>query len=229
MPTVWELHAARRTFEGMSFRNAVREMGFNYIGRSTPRCPSAHRHAEQREEASRAAISTCRHAKGKGYAPAEADPIKWHGPGRSIRPAARFSKKSAQARRIRRSLAGALRHADRDPSIIGITAGNAEGSVWLNSRNASQTYFDVAIAEQHAVYVRRGLASKFQGRSSPFIRVLAARLRPAHSRRRVQNLPVVFALDRAGLVGSDACDASGKLRPVVPALHPQHGAHDARG
>jgi 1-deoxy-D-xylulose-5-phosphate synthase len=101
--------------------------------------------------------------------------------------------------------------AERDPSIIGITPAMREGSGLVEfSKRFPDRYFDVAIAEQHAVTFAAGLACEG---FKPIVAIYSTFLQRAYDQLihdvAVQNLPVVFALDRAGLVGSDGATHQG--------------------
>jgi len=101
--------------------------------------------------------------------------------------------------------------AERDPRIIGITPAMREGSGLVEfSRRFPERYFDVAIAEQHAVTFAAGLAT--QG-LKPVVAIYSTFLQRAYDQFihdvALQNLPVVFAVDRAGLVGSDGATHQG--------------------
>jgi 1-deoxy-D-xylulose-5-phosphate synthase len=101
--------------------------------------------------------------------------------------------------------------AERDPSIIGITPAMREGSGLVEySKRFPDRYFDVAIAEQHAVTFAAGLACEG---FKPVVAIYSTFLQRAYDQLihdvAVQNLPVVFALDRAGLVGSDGATHQG--------------------
>src|SRR3989442_187639 len=100
--------------------------------------------------------------KGKGYAPAEADPIKWHGPG-PFDPASGtiFKEKSSGPTYSQVFGQWLCDMAERDPRIIGITPAMREGSGLVEfSKRFPDRYFDVAIAEQHAVTFAAGLAAE---------------------------------------------------------------------
>jgi 1-deoxy-D-xylulose-5-phosphate synthase len=101
--------------------------------------------------------------------------------------------------------------AERDPKIIGITPAMREGSGMVEfSRRFPDRYFDVAIAEQHAVTFAAGLACDGQ---KPIVAIYSTFLQRAYDQLihdvALQNLPVVFALDRAGLVGGDGATHQG--------------------
>ncbi len=150
--------------------------------------------------------------KGKGYAPAEADPIKWHGPG-PFDPASGKIFKEASAGPTYSQIFGQwlCDMAERDPKIIGITPAMREGSGLVEfSKRFPDRYFDVAIAEQHAVTFAAGLATEG---FKPVVAIYSTFLQRAYDQLihdvALQNLPVVFALDRAGLVGSDGATHQG--------------------
>jgi len=215
MPTVWEL--ARRSEEhlkGMVLPGTLfEEMGFNYIGPMDGHDVSA-------------LVSTLRNVrklrgpqllhvvtrKGKGYAPAEADPIKWHGPGPFDPSSGTIFKEKASGPTYSQVFGQWLCDmAERDPRIIGITPAMREGSGLVEfSRRFPDRYFDVAIAEQHAVTFAAGLAVEGL---KPVVAIYSTFLQRGYDQLihdvALQNLPVVFALDRAGLVGNDGATHQG--------------------
>jgi len=215
MPTVWEL--ARRSEEhlkGMVLPGTLfEEMGFNYIG-------------PMDGHDVRALVSTLRNLrklrgpqflhvvtrKGKGYAPAEADPIKWHGPG-PFDPASGtiFKEKSSGPTYSQIFGEWLCDMAEADPRLIGITPAMREGSGLVEfSKRFPERYFDVAIAEQHSVTFAAGLAADGL---KPVVAIYSTFLQRAYDQLihdvALQNLPVVFAVDRAGLVGSDGATHQG--------------------
>jgi 1-deoxy-D-xylulose-5-phosphate synthase len=150
--------------------------------------------------------------KGKGYSPAEADPIKWHGPG-PFDPASGtiFKEKSTGPSYSQIFGRWLCDMAERDSRIIGITPAMREGSGLVEfSKQFPERYFDVAIAEQHAVTFAAGLAVEGL---KPVVAIYSTFLQRAYDQLihdvALQNLPVVFALDRAGLVGSDGATHQG--------------------
>src|SRR5450631_3563306 len=215
MPTVWEL--ARRSeahFKGMILPGTVfEEMGLNYIGP----VDGHDLHAllvtlENMRDLKGPQLLHVVTRKGKGYAPAEADPIKWHGPG-PFDPASGKIFKEASAGPTYSQIFGQwlCDMAERDPNIIGITPAMREGSGLVEfSKRFPDRYFDVAIAEQHAVTFAAGLACEG---FKPIVAIYSTFLQRAYDQLihdvAVQNLPVVFALDRAGLVGSDGATHQG--------------------
>ena len=215
MPNAWEL--ARRSeayMKGMVLPGGLfEELGFNYIGPIDGHDIGA-------------LVTTLRNQrllkgpqflhvvtrKGKGYAPAEADPITWHGPG-AFDPASGtiFKEKSAGSTFSQVFGDWLCDMAAQDPKIVAITPAMREGSGLVEfSRRFPERYFDVAIAEQHAVTFAAGLACEGL---KPVVAIYSTFLQRAYDQLvhdvAVQNLPVVFAIDRAGLVGSDGATHQG--------------------
>jgi 1-deoxy-D-xylulose-5-phosphate synthase len=215
MPTVWEL--ARRSEEhlkGMVLPGTLfEELGFNYIGpidgHDVKALVNTLRNLRKLHGPQFLHVVT---RKGKGYAPAEADPIKWHGPG-PFDPASGtiFKEKSSGPTYSQIFGQWLCDMAARDPRIIGITPAMREGSGLVEfSKRFPDRYFDVAIAEQHAVTFAAGLAVEGL---KPVVAIYSTFLQRAYDQLihdvALQNLPVVFALDRAGLVGSDGATHQG--------------------
>src|SRR5579863_9670356 len=215
MPTAWEL--ARRSEEhlkGMVLPGTLfEEMGFNYIGpmdgHDVKALVSTLRNLRKLRGPQFLHVVT---RKGKGYAPAEADPIKWHGPG-PFDPASGTIFKEASAGPTYSQIFGKwlCDMAERDPTIVGITPAMREGSGLVEfSKRFPERYYDVAIAEQHAVTFAAGLATEGL---RPVVAIYSTFLQRAYDQLihdvALQNLPVIFALDRAGLVGSDGATHQG--------------------
>jgi 1-deoxy-D-xylulose-5-phosphate synthase len=215
MPTVREL--ARRSEEhlkGMVLPGTLfEEMGFNYIGpvdgHDVKALIATLNNVKQLCGPQFLHVVT---RKGKGYAPAEEDPIKWHGPG-PFDPASGKIFKEASSGPTYSQIFGQwlCDMAERDPNIIGITPAMREGSGLVEfSKRFPERYFDVAIAEQHAVTFAAGLACEG---FKPVVAIYSTFLQRAYDQLihdvALQNLPVVFALDRAGLVGSDGATHQG--------------------
>ena len=215
MPAVWEL--ARRSEEhlkGMVLPGTLfEEMGFNYIGPMDGHDVKAlvrtlHNIRQLRGPQLLHVVTR----KGKGYAPAEADPIKWHGPGPFDPVSGTIFKEKSTGPTYSQIFGQWLCDmAERDPRIIGITPAMREGSGLVEfSKRFPERYFDVAIAEQHAVTFAAGLAT--QG-LKPVVAIYSTFLQRAYDQFihdvALQNLPVVFAVDRAGLVGSDGATHQG--------------------
>jgi 1-deoxy-D-xylulose-5-phosphate synthase len=215
MPTAWEL--ARRSEEhmkGMVLPGTLfEELGFNYIGPMDGHDVKALVHTLRNLRKLKGPqflhIVT---RKGKGYAPAEADPIKWHGPGPFDPVSGTIFKEKASGLTYSQVFGQWLCDmAERDPRIIGITPAMREGSGLVEySKRFPQRYFDVAIAEQHAVTFAAGLACEGL---KPVVAIYSTFLQRAYDQLihdvALQNLPVVFALDRAGLVGGDGATHQG--------------------
>jgi len=215
MPTVWEL--ARRSEEhlkGMVLPGTLfEEMGFNYIGpidgHDVKALVSTLRNLQKLRGPQFLHVVT---RKGKGYGPAEADPIKWHGPG-PFDPASGMIFKEASTGPTYSQIFGKwlCDMAERDPAIIGITPAMREGSGLVEfSKRFPGRYYDVAIAEQHAVTFAAGLAAEGL---KPVVAIYSTFLQRAYDQLihdvALQNLPVIFAVDRAGLVGSDGATHQG--------------------
>ena len=215
MPAVWEL--ARRSEEhlkGMVLPGTLfEELGFNYIGpmdgHDVKALVRTLRNIKKLRGPQFLHVVT---RKGKGYAPAEADPIKWHGPG-PFDPASGtiFKEKSSGPTYSQIFGQWLCDMAAADSRIIGITPAMREGSGMVEfSRRFPDRYFDVAIAEQHAVTFAAGLAT---AGLKPVVAIYSTFLQRAYDQFihdvALQNLPVVFAVDRAGLVGSDGATHQG--------------------
>src|SRR6188508_336108 len=215
MPAAWELarrsevHAKGMVLPGTLFE----EMGFNYIGpvdghdvaalvttlgnmRSLPGPQFLH-------------VVT---QKGKGYAPAEADPIKWHGPGPYDPASGMFFKEKAAGPTYSQVFGEWLCDmAEQDARFVGITPAMREGSGLVEfEKRFPERYFDVAIAEQHAVTLAAGLACDGL---RPVVAIYSTFLQRGYDQLihdvALQRLPVVFAIDRAGLVGGDGATHQG--------------------
>jgi 1-deoxy-D-xylulose-5-phosphate synthase len=210
MPSVWEL--ARRTEEhvkGMVAPGTLfEELGFNYFGPvdghdldtliPTLRNLSKHKGPRFLHIVTR---------KGKGYFPAEDDPSKFHGVGS-------FDTSTGEAKNKSPSTSPSFTQvfgdwlcdmAAEDERLVGITPAMREGSGLVEfSRKFPERYFDVGIAEQHAVTLAAGMACDGL---KPVVAIYSTFLQRAYDQLihdvALQNLPVVFALDRAGIVGAD--------------------------
>lgn len=143
--------------------------------------------------------------KGAGYAPAERHPARFHGTepfdietGLPLHPRTKASYTDIFSTVMRKM-------GDRDDKVVAITAAMADGTGLKRFRNMfPDRFFDVGIAEQHAVTFAAGLAA---AGLKPIFAVYSSFLQRAYDQILhdvcIQNLPVVFAIDRAGLVGSD--------------------------
>jgi 1-deoxy-D-xylulose-5-phosphate synthase len=150
--------------------------------------------------------------KGQGYKLAEADPIAYHGPGK-FDPAIGLQKPSTPPKLTFTEVFGQwlCDMAAHDERLVGITPAMREGSGMVAFEKAfPERYFDVGIAEQHAVTFAAGLACEGL---KPVVAIYSTFLQRAYDQLihdvAIQNLPVVFALDRAGLVGADGATHAG--------------------
>ncbi len=149
--------------------------------------------------------------KGQGYKLAEADPVLYHGPGKfnpaeGIKPA--LSAKTTYTQVFGGWLCDM---AAADPRLIGITPAMREGSGMVEfEQRFPKRYYDVGIAEQHAVTFAAGLACEGL---KPVVAIYSTFLQRAYDQLihdvALQNLDVTFALDRAGLVGADGATHAG--------------------
>ena len=144
--------------------------------------------------------------KGKGYAPAENDPIAWHAVPK-FDPASGALPKSSGGLPTYSTIFGdwLCETAAQDKRLMAITPAMREGSGMVGfSRQYPGQYFDVAIAEQHAVTFAAGLAI---GGYKPVVAIYSTFLQRAYDQLihdvAIQQLPVLFAIDRGGIVGAD--------------------------
>jgi 1-deoxy-D-xylulose-5-phosphate synthase len=144
--------------------------------------------------------------KGQGYKLAEADPIAYHGPGK-FDPKVGLQQPAQPPKPTFSQVFGQwlCDMAEHDPRLIGITPAMREGSGMVEfHRRFPSRYHDVGIAEQHAVTFAAGLACEGL---KPVVAIYSTFLQRAYDQMihdvALQNLPVVFALDRAGIVGAD--------------------------
>jgi 1-deoxy-D-xylulose-5-phosphate synthase len=144
--------------------------------------------------------------KGKGWEVAEGDATKWHGPGAYDYTTGVIKKNAGDPPSYTEVFANALvAIAEKDPKVVGITAAMEEGTGLKKlHQRIPERYFDVGIAEQHAVTFAAGLAV---GGMTPVVAIYSTFMQRAIDQIIhdvcVQNLHVVFAMDRAGIVGED--------------------------
>jgi 1-deoxy-D-xylulose-5-phosphate synthase len=150
--------------------------------------------------------------KGQGYQLAEADPVAYHGPGK-FDPAVGLQKAHTAPATTFTQVFGQwlCDMAAADERLVGITPAMREGSGMVEfERLFPRRFFDVGIAEQHAVTFAGGLAAEGL---KPVVAIYSTFLQRAYDQLihdvAIQNLPVVFALDRAGLVGADGATHAG--------------------
>lgn len=150
--------------------------------------------------------------KGQGYKLAEADPVAYHGPGK-FDPSVGLVKPATPAKQTFTQVFGQwlCDMAEKDPRLVGITPAMREGSGMVEfHKRFPGRYYDVGIAEQHAVTFAGGMACEGV---KPVVAIYSTFLQRAYDQLihdvALQNLPVVFALDRAGLVGADGATHAG--------------------
>src|SRR5947208_968555 len=149
--------------------------------------------------------------KGQGYKLAEDDPIAYHGPGK-FNPAEGL-KAASGVRPTYSQIFGdwLCDMAARDPRLVAITPAMREGSgIVRYSEEFASRYFDAGIAEQHAITFAAGLACEGM---KPVVAIYSTFLQRGYDQLihdvAIQNLPVLFALDRGGLVGGDGATHNG--------------------
>ncbi|HGM5491552.1 TPA: 1-deoxy-D-xylulose-5-phosphate synthase [Serratia fonticola] len=183
------------------------ELGFNYIGpvdgHDVQALTATLRNMRDLKGPQLLHIMT---KKGRGYAPAEKDPISFHAVPK-FDPASGTLPKSAGGLPTYSKIFGEwlCETAAKDSQLMAITPAMREGSGMVQfSRDYPQQYFDVAIAEQHAVTFAAGLAI---GGYKPVVAIYSTFLQRAYDQVihdvAIQNLPVMFAIDRGGIVGAD--------------------------
>ena len=150
--------------------------------------------------------------KGQGYKLAEADPVAYHGPGK-FDPAVGLVKPATPPKQTFTQVFGQwlCDMAAQDPRLVGITPAMREGSGMVEfEKRFPDRYYDVGIAEQHAVTFAAGMACEGV---KPVVAIYSTFLQRGYDQLihdvALQNLPVVFALDRAGLVGADGATHAG--------------------
>jgi len=151
--------------------------------------------------------------KGAGYKLAEADPVKYHAASGKFDPAVGFVKPATPPKMTFTQVFGdwLCDMAEADPRLVGITPAMREGSGMVEfHKRFPQRYHDVGIAEQHSVTFAAGLACEGM---KPVVAIYSTFLQRAYDQMvhdvAIQNLPVLFALDRAGLVGADGATHAG--------------------
>lgn len=209
MPSVWEL--ARRTEEhvkGMVIPGTLfEEMGFNYIGpidgHDLPTLVKTLSNLKDLQGPQFLHIVT---QKGKGYSPAEADPIGYHGvstfdPSKEKLPE-KVPSSATYSEVFGQWLCDMAKENDK---LVGITPAMREGSGMVTfEQQYPERFFDVGIAEQHAVTLAAGMACEGL---QPVVAIYSTFLQRGYDQLihdvALQKLPVLFAIDRAGLVGPD--------------------------
>jgi 1-deoxy-D-xylulose-5-phosphate synthase len=209
----WEEHIKGMVMPSTLFE----ELGFNYLGpidgHDLPTLVRTIRTARDVEGPNLLHIIT---EKGKGYEPAEKDPVKYHAVGPFDPEKGVESKAPATpppptyTEVFGRWLCDM---AEKDESLLAITPAMREGSGMVEFHERfPERYFDVGIAEQHSVTLAAGMACEG---SNPVVAIYSTFLQRAYDQLihdvAIQNLPVLFAIDRAGLVGPDGPTHAGSF------------------
>jgi len=207
----WEEHA-----KGMFVPSTLfEELGFHYTGpidgHDIPQLLHALRMVKDLPGPQLLHVIT---TKGKGYAPAEQAQIEYHAVG-PFDPQAGLAKKAGPAKPTYTDVFGnwLCDQAAADERLLGITPAMREGSGLVRfSKEYPQRYFDVAIAEQHAVTLAAGMACEG---AKPVVAIYSTFLQRAYDQAihdvALQNLDVTFAIDRAGVVGPDGATHAGSF------------------
>ena len=157
-------------------------------------------------------ILHCMTVKGKGYGPAEKDPVTWHAPGKFVPETGQRIGTEYDRDRYQDVFGQVLLQlAETDPKVVGITPAMAQGcGMNLLAERRPAQFFDVGIEEEHAVTFSAGLAA---GGMKPFCNIYSAFSQRAYDQIihdvALQRLPVVLCFDRAGLVGEDGATHQG--------------------
>lgn len=218
LPGAWEI--ARRTEEyakGMLVPGTLfEELGWNYIGpidgHDLPTLIATLRNMRDLKGPQFLHVVT---KKGKGFAPAEVDPIGYHAITKlePLDAPAAAPKKASGPKYSAVFGQWLCDMAAADQRLVGITPAMKEGSDLVAfSERYPERYFDVAIAEQHAVTLAAGMACEG---AKPVVAIYSTFLQRAYDQLvhdvAVQNLDVLFAIDRAGLVGEDGPTHAGSF------------------
>lgn len=206
----WEEHA-----KGMFVPSTLfEEFGFHYTGpidgHDLPQLLSTLRTLKELKGPQLLHVIT---KKGKGYAPAEREQIEYHAVG-PFDPLAGVAKKAASKPTYTEIFSDWLCDmAAADPRLQGITPAMREGSGLVRfSKEYPQRYFDVSIAEQHAVTLAAGMACEG---AKPVVAIYSTFLQRAYDQLihdvALQDLDVLFAIDRAGVVGPDGATHAGSF------------------
>lgn len=216
MPKVWEL--ARRTEEfmkGMVVPGTLfEELGFNYIGPIDGHdLPTLLKTLKNVKSLKGPQLLHTVTRKGKGFAPAEAAPIAYHS-------VTSFDLRTGEMKPKAKKIAFSdvfgqwlCRMAEKDGRLMGITPAMREGSGMVEfAERFKDQYVDVGIAEQHSVTVAAGMACDGL---KPVVAIYSTFLQRAYDQLihdvALQNLPVLFAIDRAGIVGPDGATHAGSF------------------
>lgn len=189
------------------------ELGFNYIGPIDGHdLPLLTRTLKRLKELKGPVLLHIITHKGKGFEPAENDPVGYHALTKIEPKSEEASKPKAPKLKYQQVFGDWLCDmAEQDPLLVGITPAMCEGSGMLEfSERFPERYEDVAIAEQHAVTLAAGMACEG---IKPVVAIYSTFLQRGYDQLihdvALQNLDVLFALDRAGLVGEDGASHAG--------------------
>lgn len=217
IPSAWELaRRAEEHMKGMVIPGTLfEELGFNYIGpidgHDLDTLIKTLKNLKTLEGPQFLHIVT---RKGKGYAPAEENPCGYHGVGRFNPETGEKEKDPGSPPTYTEIFSDWLCDmAAADGRLIGITPAMREGSGLVRfSEEFPERYYDVGIAEQHAVTLAAGLACEGL---KPVVAIYSTFLQRAYDQLihdvALQNLPVLFAIDRAGIVGPDGPTHAGSF------------------
>lgn len=214
IPPAWEF--ARRTEEHMkgfvSPGTLFEEIGFNYVGPIDGHdLPNLVTYLKNLRTVSGPKLLHIITQKGKGFVPAEKDPVGYHALNKLEPPKVETTAKP-KAKKYQAVFGDWLCDmAARDPRLVGITPAMCEGSGMVRfAEEFPDRFHDVAIAEQHSVTLAAGLACENQ---KPVVAIYSTFLQRAYDQLihdvAIQNLDVTFGIDRAGLVGEDGPSHSG--------------------
>ena len=188
--------------QGMFFE----DMGITYLGPVDGHdIPAMLRVLQEAKRVKGAVLVHVKTKKGKGYGPAERHPARFHGAEPFDIETGIPSNPRDKANYTDVFATVMMKLGQRDEKVVAITAAMPDGTGLKRFKNAyPDRFFDVGIAEEHAVTFAAGLAA---GGMKPIVAVYSSFLQRAYDQILhdvcIQNLPVVFAIDRAGLVGSD--------------------------
>jgi len=218
MPPVWEFaKRAEEHMKGMVVPGTLfEELGFHYFGpvdgHDIPTLVTMLNNMKKLDGPKLLHVVT---QKGKGFAPAEKDPGKFHGVSAfDPETGSNLKSSSASTKTYTQIFSDWLCDmAAEDEKLIGITPAMREGSGLVEfSKKFPERYIDVGIAEQHAVTLAAGLACEGM---KPVVAIYSTFLQRAYDQLihdvAIQNLDVLFAIDRAGLVGADGATHAGSF------------------
>jgi 1-deoxy-D-xylulose-5-phosphate synthase len=207
----WEEHMKGMVMGGTLFE----ELGFNYIGPIDGHdVPALIRTLRNMRDIPGPRVLHIVTQKGRGYEPAEGQPVTYHGVTPFDRQTGRLHKGQPGAPSYTQVFGSWLHDtAEEDPRLVGITPAMCEGSgLTAFATRFPERFFDVGIAEQHAVTLAAGMACEGL---KPVVAIYSTFLQRAYDQLIhdvcLQNLDVTFAVDRAGPVGADGATHAGSF------------------